>query len=155
MPTFEACADLPSPWTRKIVHFTGGLTGVGLGPQAKHLLVVSHAGRGVIDLSTGERVARDSQEIPDSEFQEDPFAVGGIGPLAGVQVSCAGLWGGSLPNKCPDGWRVDGTVLHSPSGRQHSLPPADADIRAVGFTPKGEILMYATAASLSLYYRVT
>jgi hypothetical protein len=137
------------------VHFTGGLTGVGFGPEAKHLLVVSHAGRGVIDLSNGERVARDSQEIPNSEFQEDPFAVRGIGPLAGLQIFCAGLWGGSLPKECPDGWRLDGGVLQSPSGARHKLPSADADVRSVGFTPKGEVLVYATAASLALYYRVT
>ena len=155
MPVFDACVDLPTPWTRKIVHFTGGLTGVGFGPEAKHLLVVSHAGRGVVDLSSGERVARDRREIPDPEFQENPFTVQGIGPLEGFQVSCAGLWGGSLPKACADGWRLDGDVLESPSGERHKLPPADAHVVAVGFTPKGEVLVYATGASLSLYYRVT
>jgi len=153
-PTLNPCNDLPAPWTRRAVHFTGGLAGIGFAHGTNMLLVVSHVGRGVVDFASSELVARDSQEIPDSEFQENPFVVTGIGPIAGVPVHCFGLWGsGVLSAATQDGWSLQSGALYSPSGAAHQLPPPDAALRAVGFSPDGQVLLYATAASLILYYR--
>ncbi len=132
----------------------GGLTGVGTDAASRYLLGVSHAGRAVVDLASGERIARDRDDVPDPEFHENPFTVGGIGPLAGTMIPCAGLWGGALPQATWDGWRTTTTELIAPGGPRYALPEADAHVSAVGFTPTGEVLIYATGASVSLYFRV-
>lgn len=154
MPPKNPSDDLPHPWTQRVDLHTGGLTGVGTDAASRYLLVVSHDGRGVFDLASGERVARDRADVPAAEFREDPFTVGGIGPLAGTMIPCAGLWGGALPQATWDGWRTTTTELIAPDGRRYVLPEPDAHLSAVGFTPSGEVLMYATGASVSLYFRV-
>jgi hypothetical protein len=153
MPRRVPSDDLPDPWTQRADLHTGGLTGVGTDAASRYLLVVSHDGRGVFDLASGERVARDRGNVPDTEFRENPFTVGGIGPLAGTMIPCAGLWGGALPQVTPDGWRTTSTELVGPDGQRYALPEPDAHVAAVGFTSTGEVLIYATGASVTLYFR--
>ena len=156
MPVRDPCSDLPSPWTRRVIHFVGGLTGVGFSPDSTNLLVVSHAGRGVVSLASSELVARDGGEIPDAEFREEPFAVVGIGPLRDTWIECTGLFDGfELKQVCGDGWRINAEVLVSPRGKSYPLPVPDDPVRAVGFDPDDKVLVYATSASLSLYYRAS
>ena len=52
---------MPSTWRKVTYLVVGGLTEVGFadGPL---LLVVSHQGRGVVDLASGELLARDRHE---------------------------------------------------------------------------------------------
>lgn len=71
----------------------GGLTEVGFVPGSSLLLVVSHQGRGVLNLDSGDRVARDGEETGDW-FDASRPAVLGIGPLNGRWIEVAGLAGG-------------------------------------------------------------
>lgn len=66
----------------------GGVTGVGFGSNDL-LLVASHAGRGVFDPTTGQRVARDNDESYEWQHED---SVTGIGPLEGVLVPVCGVW---------------------------------------------------------------
>jgi hypothetical protein len=59
-----------------------GLTEVGFVPGGSLLLVVNHQGRGVVDLTPGERVARDRQETG-AWFDIAQHAALGIGPVDG------------------------------------------------------------------------
>jgi hypothetical protein len=52
---------MPPTW-RKVTHLAvGGLTEVGF--AARRLLVVSHQGRAVVDLASGDLLARDPHEV--------------------------------------------------------------------------------------------
>ena len=80
------------------------MTCVGFGEVAGQdfLLVVSHDGRGVFDLD-GTRVARDRTPVDDLWHNSQQLTAIGIGPLDGIAVPLAGLWGGGLPLMTDDG----------------------------------------------------
>lgn len=60
----------------------GGLVAVGFDPTGRYLLTVSHSGRGVYDVSSWQRVARDaSPAYPVGGMVE------GIGPIAGQHLA--------------------------------------------------------------------
>jgi hypothetical protein len=53
--------SMPSTWTKVTYLAVGGLTEVGFA-DGRLLLVVSRQGRGVVDLASGELLARDRHE---------------------------------------------------------------------------------------------
>ncbi|MEV2268303.1 hypothetical protein [Nonomuraea africana] len=157
----------PAPWRRVPVQQVGGLTDVGFGsrPAASDLLLVaSSAGRGVFDCVSGERVARDHEDV----HPDDPLVRGGIGPLAGVGVPMAGLWGGGLHTTTADGWAVHlvapdwpvESVLLSQDDEPyqgsrwwHIHREEGCELRAFGFSPSGRTLVIASACDLILFSR--
>jgi hypothetical protein len=90
-------------WRRVRVH-VGGVTAVGFGADAELLLVLTHSGLGVIDLTTGQTLARASDD--DLGLDDYPIWAPGIGPLSNQRIQLAGLWGGGLRTTAPDGWSV-------------------------------------------------
>lgn len=62
----------------------GGLVALGFAHADRYLLVVTHSGRGVFDLDTGERVARDNAVL-----YPERGSIPGIGPLQGEPVAVA------------------------------------------------------------------
>ncbi len=62
----------------------GGLVALAFARSERYLLVVTHSGRGVFDLDTGERIARDSAVL-----YPEHGAIVGIGPLSGELVPVA------------------------------------------------------------------
>lgn len=111
---------MPSAWEKLADVAVGGLTEVGFVPGSSLLLVVSHQGRGVLDLVTGERVARDRQERG-SWFDGVRPAALGIGPVDGRWIEVAGLAGGQLPVTTANGWQArraaQGVALSGPAGQ--------------------------------------
>jgi len=101
----EMMAGMSSGWKKVADVAIGGLTEVGFVPGGTLLLVVSHQGRGAVDLASGRRVARDRQEMG-SWFDAARPAALGIGPVHGQQIEIAGLAGGQLPVVTADGWRA-------------------------------------------------
>ena len=69
------------------------------------LLVVSHQGRGMVDLASGELLARDRHEAG-AWFDAARRAALGIGPLDGAWIGVCGLAGGRLPDTTADGWQA-------------------------------------------------
>ena len=61
----------PSPWRRVSTIAIGGLRAVGFDRSSEYLLVISSAGRGVIDCRTGEKVARNTEEYDEDEEDLD------------------------------------------------------------------------------------
>lgn len=59
----------------------GGVVAVGFDPTGRYVLVVSHAGRGVFDSQSWQRVARDGSLAYPEDGETD-----GIGPLAGQRL---------------------------------------------------------------------
>ena len=75
-------------WTLHKRLIVGGTTSVGIDPDSRYVLVVSHSGRGLFKLSDGRRVARDNEVF-------GPWYYGaqseGFGPLHGVKIPIFGF----------------------------------------------------------------
>lgn len=87
---------MPSPWRKVAYLAVGGLTEVGFAAGFL-LLVVSHQGRGVVDLASGELLARDRHETG-AWFDAARRAALGIGPLDGTWIGVCGLAGRFAPS---------------------------------------------------------
>jgi hypothetical protein len=159
----------PSPWRRIAIIAVGGLRSVGFDRNSELLLVISSAGRGVIDCRTGEKVARDDDEYYENEqFLEAE----GIGPLQGQTVRISGLLGGGLPISTPDAWSVELVSLDWPVkdilllepfsflyGSLYGKPAifykigAESELRACGFSYTGNSLVIATSSDVAVFSR--
>jgi hypothetical protein len=133
------------------------------------LLIVSSAGRGVIDCRSGQKVARDDGEYYENEgFLE----AAGIGPLQGQTVRISGLRGGGLPVSTSDGWSVSLVVLDWPINDILLLEPwsflygslygkpaifhkigSESELRACGFSYTGKSLVIATSSDVTVFSR--
>ncbi|WP_424212536.1 hypothetical protein ACN20G_10845 [Streptomyces sp. BI20] len=169
----------PEPW-RPVPEYrtpVGGLLGIGFGvhPASGHdlVMVVSGAGHGLFDAVTGERIARERHPDPDTATPDTSpeLTCPGLGPIAGVPVRVAGLFGGGLHSTTPDGWTLDvvspewphDRVLLSADGGAHEGPAGGtwwhvfhserSELRAAGFSPSGLTLAVATSSDLTLWTR--
>lgn len=162
--------DPPTPWRCVVSIGVGGLTHVGYAENSDTLLILSHQGRGVIDCLTGERVARDDEEVfpgHDTPQLECP----GIGPLEGQTIRIAGLTGGGLPSRTRDGWKLETLALPWPSysiflspscrsvldGLRVTTKVADdggvCEFRACGFSDTGNTFVVALSCAVSIFAR--
>jgi hypothetical protein len=153
-----------------------GLLGVGFASHPVSgddlLMVVSSQGRGLLDASTGAKIARDRD--PDRELCEPSgpdLSCPGLGPLTGLQVRIAGLFGGGLHTTTEDGWTLDVVapdwpnhrVLLSTDGGLHRGPAGGtwwhifhsdySELRVAGFSPSGRALVIATSSDVTLISR--
>jgi len=145
---------MSSQWKKVAYLAVGGLTEVGFAAGSL-LLQVSHQGRGVVDLASGELLARDRQETG-AWFDAARRAALGIGPLDGAWIGACGLAGGQLPGATADGWHAGisgGHVTVSAPGRQPLLVSETEEIRAAGFSPDGTTFIIATSPGLAIYRR--
>lgn len=152
------------------MHAIGGLTDVAFADSADLLLVISSAGRGLFDCSSGERIARDQSD----DFAHDTanLLAPGIGPLVSQRLRTAGLHGGGLAATTADGWNLDLLTLSWPYHSLFLTPPGhwlygpafsrpgdttklatDSEIRAFGFSPTGRGFVFATSSELTVFHR--
>lgn len=148
-------------WLRVALHPIGGLTEVGVTDDESHLLVVSHSGRGVIDLRTGVRVARDD-DIPlygSSWINDNEKLVRGIGPIEDAWVNVVGLWGGQLAGVNENGWSVqlephklfELAYIKDARQRRWLVDKAITKVAAFGFSGSGRLLILATSSDVAIY----
>lgn len=162
-------APPPHPWHQVTTVAVSGLRSVGFDLDSEYLLVVSSAGRGVIDCRTGQKVARDYEEdYKGEEFLE----ANGIGPLQGKKIRTSGLAGGGLPLGTSDGWHIELVTLEWPIkevilvepfsslyGYRYGKPAifykicADYELRALGFSYTGKTLVIATPSDIVIFSR--
>ncbi|MFJ3666038.1 hypothetical protein ACIPSE_06260 [Streptomyces sp. NPDC090106] len=170
----------PEPW-RKVAGTcvaVGGLLGIGFAAHPEDgrdlVMVVSSAGHGLLDATTGEKIARDRD--PDDEGATpdgtDDLTCPGLGPVTGTRVRIAGLYGGGLHSGTDDGWGVevispdwpldrvllshhDGMPHRGPHGEKwwHVLHAYYSEFRAAGFSPSGRTLAVATSSDVTLWTR--
>lgn len=164
----------PQPWVEVSSIAVGGLLAVGVHQDEvgrEFVVVLSGSGRGVFDAVTGEKVARDPSAMDGDWLEESQLRMQGIGPAQGEWLTIAGIWGGGLPASTSDGWMVrtvapdwpDEIVVLEPPGRSiYSENLADGcvvfdkpitEVRAVGFTWSGQVLVEATSSDLQLWRR--
>lgn len=145
---------MPSLWKKVAYLAVGGLTEVGFA-DGSLLLVISHQGHGVVDLASGELLARDRQETG-AWFSAARRAAHGIGPLNGTWISVRGLSGDQLPEVTADGWRARTSgsyVTVSAPGRRPLQINESEEIRAFGFSPDGSTFIVATSPGVVIYRR--
>lgn len=162
-------AEPPSPWERLNIPLLGGVTEVGFSEKSDYLLVISFSGRGVIDLTTGEKVARDYEDYDPSWNDAPHLRAKGIGPIAEEMIPLCGLWGGGLRRFTEDGWQVN--MVNTPNleyivylgppilTRGHPPPfhptviARVEEIRAFGFSPSGRHLVMVTNHYAAMWKR--
>ncbi|MFF0066527.1 hypothetical protein ACFYRC_34345 [Streptomyces sp. NPDC005279] len=171
----------PPPWRLVADRRTpiGGLLGVGFAahPDTGHdlVMVVSTDGHGLFDAATGEKIARNRDPDPESSTPDavPDLSCPGLGPIAGVRVCIAGLFGGGLHTTTPDGWTLevvspdwpnDRVLLSTDGGLPHEGPVGErwwhvfhseySELRTVGFSPSGRTLAVATSSDLTLWTRM-
>ncbi|TDC66955.1 hypothetical protein [Streptomyces hainanensis] len=175
----SVCAA-PSPW-RPVFRPgptipIGGLLGIGFTADPATgrdlVMVVSQDGHGVLDATDGTLLARDRAPDPDICDPTGPYLTcPGLGPLAGIQVRIAGLFGGGLHATTLDGWTLDvvspdwphqrvllstdGGLCHGPAGGcwWHIHHITGTALRTAGFSPSGHTLAIATSSDLTLLTR--
>ena len=169
----------PEPWHPVLDNRTpiGGLLGIGFAthPGTGHdlVMVVSNDGHGLFNASTGEKIARDRDPDPETGTPDGhpDLACPGLGPIAGVPVRIAGLFGGGLHTSAPGGWTMDvvspewphhrvllstdGGLYKGQAGETwwHIFNAHYSELRAAGFSPSGRTLAVATSSDLSLWTR--
>jgi hypothetical protein len=174
-PLFHRLVSLPasqppSPWREVAVHAVGGLTDVAFADSTDLLLVISSAGRGLFNCSSGERVARDPAD--DFDYDTSNLLASGIGSLESQRLRTAGLHGGGLAVTTADGWSLDLLTLSWPHHSLFITPPGhwlygpafsrpgnstkittDSEIRVFGFSPTGRAFIFATSSDLFVFNR--
>tara|TARA_R110002167_G_scaffold319685_1_gene525468 strand:- start:1678 stop:2256 length:579 start_codon:yes stop_codon:yes gene_type:complete len=159
-------AESPDGWERVVSMAVGGLTDLGFSKSSPYLLVISSQGRGVIDCQTGEKVARDYDEMGDW-FNPQQLLCQGIGPLASEWIQTCGINGGGLPWGNQFGESIE---MHSPdwpvydlyfcsdcqspliAGAASRCCKIDSEhLRACGFSWCGHFLVSANSSDLTLW----
>jgi len=87
--------ESPRGWQKKFDAAIGGMTYIGFSESHDCLLTVSSSGRGLWDLSTGKKIARD-YEKDGAWLDERKLTCMGIGLIEDETVRVAGLCGGGL-----------------------------------------------------------
>lgn len=161
-------SDSPTGWKKHVEIAVGGLTEVGFSKTTNDLLVISSSGRGLIDYTTGEKIARDYEEYGD---WYDPVNLNchGIGRVEDEIIHISGLCGGGLPfvnrygeslERVAPEWPVE-DIIFCPSGKTALIPSFQEGcvrfisdyIRAVGFSWCGEFLVCATSRDVTIWKR--
>jgi hypothetical protein len=112
---------MASTWRKVTYLAVGGLTEVGFA-DGSLLLVISHQGRGVVDLASGELLARDRRETG-AWFDAARRAALGIGPLDGTWIGVCGRGGGRLPAATTRGSDLAVPGTGTPSGTPAACAP--------------------------------
>ncbi|MFT3728252.1 MAG: hypothetical protein QM759_10555 [Terricaulis sp.] len=164
-------SEPPAPWRHVATLQIGGLTEVGFANSSDLLLVISSAGRGVVDTGQGKLIARDDDDR--FAFDSGNLIAEGIGPINGVKVRVSGLRGGGLSTHTADGWSVerqplawpDEELILSPPGQSMLWTPTGklvvltklagfaSEIRVFGFSPTGRAFIIATASDVAIFSR--
>lgn len=159
----------PSPWKKLGMVAIGGLRAVGFDRSSELLLVVSSAGRGVIDCATCAKLARDDSEYYD---HEEYLEAEGIGPMSGTMVRMSGILGGGLPTTTPDGWSLEVITLEWPENNILLVEPycsiydvlynkpsrfkkigSESELRACGFSFTGNTFIVASSSDITVFGR--
>ncbi|WP_426713551.1 hypothetical protein [Chromobacterium violaceum] len=160
----------PHPWKKLGIVSVGGLRTVGFDRNSELLLVVSSAGRGVIDCTTCAKLARDDAEYYD---HEEFLEADGIGPLSGTMVHMSGILGGGLPTTTQDRWSLEVITLEWTENNillvepycsiydvLYNKPPKfkkigrESELTACGFSFTGNTFIVASSSDITVFGRI-
>jgi hypothetical protein len=152
------------PWQHGAWLHVGGLVGIGFADDG-HLLTVSWSGRGLFDLTTGARVARDDTDpVGASWLSTDRLTVEAIGTFAGQCIPLTGIWGGTARTATDDGWSlsvqsnrgaIQKALLTGPNGdAEPLLLSSPTEYRTISFSPDDGYLILAASGDVQVLKRV-
>ena len=157
----------PEGWTHVTTMAVGGLESVGFSQLGPYLLVVSSAGRGLINCETGEKRARDYEAY--AGLSKVGLHCQGIGVTADELIQLSGISGGGLPlgNSAGDCLEVvhpdwpESNLILSKSFKSPLVPGHQSDcriiyvehLRAYGFSWCGNYIVAACGSDLDLWAR--
>lgn len=163
----------PSPWRHIATLFIGGVQAIGFSASEQFLLVISPSGRGLFELDTGFKLARD-YEAAGEWWDVACLRALGLPPIENEWVTLSGIHGGGFAHITNDGWLVEriapdwpnefvflsnsGSALSQQSHDQSvNLGPApDGDeLVTFGFSPSGQYLLIATSSAVEIFGRKT
>lgn len=145
-----------SDWRPGPVLAIGGVVAVAFDGEGV-IAVGSHSGLGVFDVRTGEMLER----VPDNDgnytwHQADPPSIRRASSHGVRLLPSSGLWGGHLDPMTDDGWMATavegGVVVERTDDVGFTVHDSD-DVRAMGFSPRGTVFVFATSSTLYLYVR--
>ena len=87
-------ADAPKGWTYKGKIAIGGFEYLGFAETSSILFIASSQGRGLVDMASGEKIARD--DSVDFEIDETFLTCDGFDVLQGEKIKLASKYGGSM-----------------------------------------------------------
>ncbi|WP_211471534.1 hypothetical protein [Collimonas humicola] len=159
----------PPGWRKTGTFAVGGLTEIGFSQRSELLLVVSSGGRGVIDCTQGEKIARDD-EVDGNWYSASSLICEGIGPLKDERVQLAGLAGGGLPLSNKSGESLESAAPNWPKfdlffcspyksalieGHQTGCLHIASDyFRAFGFSFSGNSFSFATSSDVTVFSKL-
>lgn len=161
--------NCPEGWKKSGTFAVGGLTEIGFSKQSEMLLVISSAGRGIVDCNLGKKVARDD-ESDGVWYSPRELLCDGIGPIDGERVQIAGLYGGGLPAINGDGESLEVVAPEWPKSDLVFCPPHKSAIieghqagcviiasdyfRAFGFSWSGNSFAFATSSDVTIFTKI-
>ena len=95
-------------WTHRNTYAIGGLENVGFAPNQDLLIVLSSQGQGIFDCISGEKVARQNNNLNWWEnFNQSTNSILGFDRLSNIEIKTCGLYGiDNLPKSTTDGWTL-------------------------------------------------
>jgi hypothetical protein len=162
----------PEPWRHLTSLHVGGVQAVGFSEREEYLLVISADGRGLFELPSGARVARD-YDFGGPWWDIVRLKARALDPIGDEWVTVAGIHGGGLLHVTPDGWSLEriapdwpneyvflfppGASPFGPSGRAPysnlGPSPEGESIRVYGFSASGLYFIIATGSEVLLFGR--
>ncbi len=146
----------------------GGLLSVGFSKTDRYLLVVSSQGRGIVDLESGKKVARD--ETAYEGLSDNSMYCQGIGPIGDELVALSTYSGGGLPQSNSAGESLELVAPEWPEydlvlcqNYKSALVPGNQTfctkiykehVRAFGFSWCGNYIVSACGSDFDLWQRV-
>jgi hypothetical protein len=161
-------------WTHKNTFAIGGLENVGYAPQQDNLMVLSSQGQGIFDCITGEKIARQHNDVDWwQSFNQTTNSIIGFDILGKIEIPTCGLYGeDNLSKMTNDGWTlivsqpepddkpfdkylVQKIYLVSPDKKQKDVIAKDGPcgLRAFGFSGTGKSFIVALSCDLTIYSR--
>lgn len=157
----------PKGWQHITSIAVGGLLSVGFSQDGPYLLVVSTAGRSVINCDNGEKIARDYEEY--AGLDKYGLHCQGIGVLENELIFLCGIDGGGLPTSNEGGeslelvspnWPLNSLILSE--SFKHPFSQGDQEyckiiytdyVRAYGFSWCGNYIVAASSSDLNIWKR--
>lgn len=148
------------PWAHHKTIMMGGLIAVGVDSSSRCLLAVSHSGRGLFDLASGERIARDYEDWAGRPwYSEDTNKCEGIGDLKHEVFDIVGLHGGSAYEATRDGSMTcriecdgyDWKAFVSETGSEEEICSDDEDLKGIALSPDGRWFIVGISSEIDVY----
>ncbi|WAC20550.1 hypothetical protein OVA24_04050 [Luteolibacter sp. SL250] len=138
----------------------GGLVAIGFDRANHYLLAVSHSGRGLFKLESGERIARDYEDWAGRAwYSPDDNRCEGIGPLQNETFDIVGLHGGVAYEEAANGmlkcrverneyaWRA----LITREGIDEEICSDEEDLKGVALSRDGKWFVVGISSEIEIY----